>query len=63
MSTIAGISEAEDRQTSEQRELAYLRNGHVVTALVVFSAPDVFGGQLSDLAVTSHFQGDPGSAC
>ena len=50
------LSEAEGRQASRQRELASLRNGHVVTALalaLVFSAPDVFGGQLSDSAVAA----------
>ena len=57
ISDLASIpSEAEDRQASGQRELAYLRNGYVVTALalaLVFSAPDVFGGQLSDSGVAA----------
>ena len=50
------LSEAEDGQASALRELAYLRNGHVVTALalaLVFSAPDVFGGYFSDSAVAA----------
>ena len=41
------LIEVEDREASERRELAYLCNWYVVIALavaLVFSAPDVFGG-------------------
>ena len=51
------LTEAEDRQASEGRELAYLCSWYVVTALVLalaFSALDVVGGQLSDSAVTAQ---------
>ena len=50
------LSKAEDRQASDRRELACLRNGYVVTALalaLVFSALDVFRGQLYDFAVAA----------